>query len=129
MSSLLTTALLGSAVIAGSLSGVALAQDSTTKMKPCLGELCPPKSPREDMPKQMMEGANQGEQMQGQDQSSSQVMPRKKKQASFHRKRHQKSSGQVMPRKKKQASFHRNRHQQQPNKKAASRSNFLDWLF
>ena len=129
MSSLLTTAFLGSAIIAGSLSGVALAQDSTTKMKPCLGELCPPKSPREDMPKQMMEGAIQAEQMQGQDQSSSQEKPRKKKQASFHRNRLQKSSAQVMPRKKKQASFRRNRHQQQPSKKAASQSTFWDRLF
>jgi len=127
MSNLLTTALLGSAVIAGSVSGVALAfaQDSTTKMKPCLGELCPPKSPGEDIPKQMMEGANQVEQMQGQDQSSGQVMPRKKKQASFHRNRHQQSSGPVMPREKKQASD----RQRQPSKKAGSRSNFWDWLF
>jgi hypothetical protein len=129
MSSLLTTALLGSAIIAASLSGVALAQDSTTKMQPCVGELCPPKSPKEDMPKQMMEGAIQVEQMQGQDQSSGQVMPRKKKQASFHRNRHQKSSAQVTLRKKKQTSVHRNRHQQQPSKKAASRSNFWDRLF
>ena len=105
MSNLLTTALLGSAVIAGSVSGVALAfaQDSTTKMKPCLGELCPPKSPGEDIPKQMMEGANQVEQMQGQDQSSGPVMPREKKQASDR--------------------------QRQPSKKAGSRSNFWDWLF
>jgi hypothetical protein len=125
MSNLLTTALLGLAVIAGSVSGVALAQDSTTKVKPCLGELCPPKSPREDMPKQMMEGANQVKQMQGQDQSSGQVI-RKKKQASFHPNRQQQSSGQVMLRKKKQASRDR---QQQPSKKAASRSSFWDWLF
>jgi hypothetical protein len=129
MSSRLTTALLGSAIVAASVSGVAFAQDSTTKVKPCLGELCPPKSPREDMPKQTMEGANQAAQMQGQDQSSGQVMPRKKKQASFDRNRQQQSSGQVMPRKKKQASFDRNRQQQQPSKKAASRSNFWDWLF
>jgi len=129
MSNLLTTALLASAVIAGSVSGIALAQDSTTKMKPCIGELCPPKSPREDMPKQMMEGANQAEQMQVQDQSSGQVRPRKKKQASFQRNRHQQSSGQVRPRKEEEASFQRKRHQQQPSKRAASRSNFWDWLF
>jgi hypothetical protein len=81
------------------------------------------------MPKQTMKGAIQAEQMQGQDQSSGQVMPRKKKQASFDRKRQQQSSGEVTPRKKKQASFDRKRQQQQPGKKAASRSNFWDWLF
>jgi hypothetical protein len=129
MSSLLTAALLGSAVIVGSVSGVALAQDSTHKVKPCLGELCPPKSPKEDMPKQMTKGANQVERMQSKVQSSGQVMPRKKKQASLHRNRHQQSSGQVMPHEEKQASSHRNRLQQEPSKKAASRSNFWDWLF
>ena len=129
MSNLLTTALFGSALIAAPVSGVALAQDSTTKVKPCLGELCPPKSPREDMPKQMMKGANQVERMQSKDQSSDQVMPRKKKQASLHRNRHQQSSGQVTQRKEKQASFRRRQHQQEPSKKAASRSNFWDWLF
>src|SRR5262245_27075281 len=129
MSNLLTTALFGSALIAAPVSGVALAQDSTTKVEPCLGELCPPKSPREDMPKQMMEGANQAESMQGKELSGGQVMPRKKKQASLDRNRHRQSPGQVMPRKKKQASVHRNRDQQQPSKKAASRSNFWEWLF
>jgi hypothetical protein len=123
MSSFLMTALLGLAVIAGSTSGIALAQDSTSKVKPCLGELCPPESPGEDMPKQKIEGANQGKQMRAQHQPSGQVMPRKKK---------------------KQASFDRNRDKQQPSKKTeqepsekitsqpskrtASRFNLWNWL-
>lgn len=124
MSSFLTTALFGSAIIVGSVSGAALARDSTNKVKPCIGDLCPPKSPGLDMPYQKLDGAD-AEAVHGQDQSSDQVMPLKKKQASFHRNRHQQSSGQVMPRKKKQAS----NRQQQPSKKAASRSNFWNWLF
>jgi hypothetical protein len=122
------TALLALALIAGSISGVAIAQDSTAKVKPCLGELCPPKSSGEDMPKATMKGADQDEQLQGQNQSAGQVTPRKKKQASVQRDRQQQSSVQAKPRKKKQASVHRDR-QQQPNEKAASRSNFWDWLF
>ncbi|WP_162918195.1 hypothetical protein [Taklimakanibacter deserti] len=83
MSSILTTALLGSAVVVGSVLGIALAQDSTPTVKPCIGELCPPKSPTQDLPDQgadqdKMKGSNQG-QMQGQEQSSGQEIPRKKK--------------------------------------------------
>lgn len=129
MSRLLTIALLGSAMIAGSVSGVALAQDSTAKVKPCIGDLCPPKASGEDMPKQPVAGTNQPAQMKGQDQSSGQVMPRKKKQASLHRNRQQQASGQAVPRKKKQANLQRNLQQQQPSKKSASRSSFWDWLF
>src|SRR5262245_38202619 len=104
MSSFLTTtAFLGLAII-GSVSDIALAEDTATKIKPCLGELCPPKSSREDMPAQT-EGAAQVEQMKGQDGSSAQVMPRKKKQASLPRNRHEQSSGQVTPLKKKEANL------------------------
>ena len=138
MSSRFITAFLGSAILAGSLSGVAIAQDSTAKVKPCLGELCPPASSGEDMPTQktmksptkaeQMKSATKAEQVQGQDQPAGQVTPRKKKQASLRRNGQQQSSNQATPRKKKQASAYRDR-QQQPNKKAASRSSFWDWLF
>lgn len=84
MSSILTTAFLGSAVVAGSVLGITLAQDSS-RTKPCLGELCPPKSQLQDVPDQgksqkKMNGGSQGEQMPGQDQpASAQGMPQKKK--------------------------------------------------
>jgi hypothetical protein len=81
------------------------------------------------MPKQQAAGASQAKQLQAQDQSSGQLTPRKKKQASLHRDRQQKSSGQVMPREKKQASIHRKRQLQQPGTRSASRSSFWDWLF
>ena len=79
---LFTTALLSSAVIAGSVLSTALAQDSVPEIKACVGELCPPKASKEDMPDQKMMGAKQGEQMQGEDQASGQIMPRKKKRVS-----------------------------------------------
>jgi hypothetical protein len=72
MPSILITALLGLAAITGSVSGVALAQDSIPAVKPCVGELCPPKSPRQDLPDQRTKP-------QGQVQSSTQVISRKKK--------------------------------------------------
>jgi hypothetical protein len=82
MSSLFTTALLSSAIIVGSALDTALAQDSMPGIEACEGELCPPKAPRQDMPDQKMMGANQGEQMKGQDQASGQAIPRKKKRVS-----------------------------------------------
>jgi hypothetical protein len=131
MSSFLMTALLGLAVIAGSVSGIALAQDSTTKVEPCLGELCPPKSPREDIPKQTVEGARQGKQMQAQDQPTGQVMPRKKKkQASFERNRDKqqpsKKTEQVPSKKTEQEPSKKT--EQEPSKKTASRFNLWNWL-
>jgi hypothetical protein len=81
---------------------------------------------QEDLPKQTVDGADQVEQMQGQDQSSGQVKPRKKRQASLQRNRNQRSSDQVKKPKKKQASLRRNR-QQQSSRRAASK--FWDWLF
>src|SRR5262245_51874573 len=83
MSSVFTTALLGSAVVVGSVLVGTLAQDATRTAKPCVGELCPRKSPSQNVPAQdaiqkMVKDANQGEQMQGEDPSSGQVIPRKK---------------------------------------------------
>jgi hypothetical protein len=76
MSSILTTALLGSVVIVGSVLGVTLAQDTPT-MKPCVGELCPPKS-QMNKDQKKMKGTNQNEEMQGQA-PTEQTMPRKRK--------------------------------------------------
>src|SRR5262245_61755349 len=84
MSSIFTTALLGSAVVVGSVLVGTIAQDATRTAKPCVGELCPRKAPIQNVPAQgaiqrKIEVTNQGEHMQGQDQSSSgQVMPHKK---------------------------------------------------
>src|SRR5262245_52184562 len=82
MANILITALLGSPVIAGSGLGISLAQDSKPTVKPCVGGLCAPTSPREDMPDQKTMGSKQGKPMQGQDQSSGQLSPRKKKRIS-----------------------------------------------
>jgi hypothetical protein len=83
MSSILTTALLGSSLIVGSVLGVTLVQDSTPTEKPCVGDLCPPKSQMQDVPDQgaikKRKDTTQGDQIQGQDQSSGQEVPRKKK--------------------------------------------------
>ena len=86
LSSLITTALLSLAVISGSVFGVARAQDSTTKVKPCIGELCPPKSPIGDMPAQTTQDAGQSQQVHAQDKSSAQMRLRKQKRVSFDRK-------------------------------------------
>jgi hypothetical protein len=85
LSSLFTTALIGLALIAGSVFDIAFAQDSTNKVKPCIGELCPPKAPREDMPVQTTEGAN----LHAQDTPSAQPRPRKKMRTSSDRSRPQ----------------------------------------
>jgi hypothetical protein len=83
MSSVFTTALLGSAVVVGSVLVGTLAKDAARIVMPCVGELCPRKSPIQNVPAQgaiprKMKDTNQGQQMQGQDQSSGQVMPRNK---------------------------------------------------
>jgi hypothetical protein len=83
LASIFTTALLGSAVVVGSVLVATLARDATSTVKPCVGELCPRKSRTQDVPDQAkiqrkMKDTNQGEQMQGQDQSPGQVMARKK---------------------------------------------------
>jgi len=83
MSSVFNTALLGSAVVVGSVLVGTLAEDATRTVKPCVGELCPRKSPIQNVPAQgaiqrKMMDTNQGEQVQGQDQSSDQVMPSQK---------------------------------------------------
>src|SRR5262245_48922745 len=83
MSSVFTAALLGSAVVVGSVLVGTLAQDATRTVTPCVGELCPRKSPIQNLPDQgaiqrKLKDTNQGEQMQGQDQFSGLVMRRKK---------------------------------------------------
>ena len=77
-SSILTTAVMGWALFTGSLLGVAPMHASAATVKPCIGDLCPPKSPREDLPGQVTGGSNLSDQVPGQDKP--QVMPRKKKQ-------------------------------------------------
>jgi hypothetical protein len=52
MSSVFTTALLGSAVVVGSVLVGTLGQEATRTEKPCVGELCPRKSPIQNVPAQ-----------------------------------------------------------------------------
>jgi hypothetical protein len=83
MSSVFTTALLGSVVVVGSVLVGTLAQDATRTVKPCVGELCPRKSPIQNEPAQgaiqrKIKDTNQVERMQGKDPSSGDVTQRKK---------------------------------------------------
>jgi hypothetical protein len=127
MTSILTTALLGSALVTGSVLGVTLAQDSSTT-KPCVGDMCPPKSQTLEAPNQgegqkKMKGNNQGEQMQGQDQTD-QVMPRKKKRMGT-----QQTDGDVGVSARAQAGegkwrFDPNRHQRRRSKNTTFRFYF-----
>jgi hypothetical protein len=86
LSSLLTTPFLALALFAGSVfSAAALAQDSTPGVKPCIGELCPPKAPREDMPVQKTEDVDQSQKVHAPGISSVQARPHKRMRVSVDR--------------------------------------------
>jgi hypothetical protein len=83
MSSVSTTALLGSAVVMGSILIGALAQDTTPTVKSCVGEFCDSSAsmkhvPERDAVQKKMKRAKQDEKMQDQDQPSTQAKPRKR---------------------------------------------------
>jgi hypothetical protein len=83
VSRLIISALLAPALIAGFMFTPASAQQATSKVQACIGDLCPPESPRDDFPVQAPDGAKlKVQSAQALDSSPAPVKPRKKKIAS-----------------------------------------------